>query len=52
MILSETKQASLEGRVKTTAAQYFTDLAERELEKARAERNQLGIFPSTNKSKS
>lgn len=51
-ILSETKQAALEGRVKTTAAQYFTDLAERELAKVKAAANQISIFPPSNKSKS
>lgn len=46
MLISETKQASLEGRIKESAAKYFTDLAERELAKARAEKNQLGMFSS------
>ena len=46
MLISETKQASLEGRVKTSAAQYFTDLAERALAKARGDRNQLDVFSS------
>ncbi|MEK7153836.1 MAG: hypothetical protein AAB834_07845, partial [Patescibacteria group bacterium] len=46
MLISETKQASLEGRIKTTSARYFTDLAERALAKAREAKNQIGIFSS------
>ncbi|TRZ76389.1 MAG: hypothetical protein D4R93_03425 [Deltaproteobacteria bacterium] len=45
-LISETKQASLEGKIKTTAAQYFTDLAERALTKVREEKNQLEVFSS------
>ncbi len=46
MLISETKSAMLEGRVRTTAAQYFTDLAERALAKARQEKDQGGLFSS------
>lgn len=46
ILISETKQASLEGRVKTDAGKYFTDLAERALAKAREAKNQIGIFSS------
>jgi hypothetical protein len=46
MLISETKQAAQEGRIKTTAAKYFTDLAERELAKEKEAKNQLGMFSS------
>lgn len=46
ILISETKQASLEGRIKTSAAQFFTDLAERALAKAREHKNQLEAFSS------
>lgn len=46
VLISETKQAQLEGRIKTSAGQYFTDLAERALAKVREGKNQFGMFSS------
>lgn len=37
MLISETRQARQQGRIKTTPARYFTDLAERELARQRGE---------------
>lgn len=46
VLISETKQASLEGRIRESVAQFFTDLAERALAKVREAKNQLDAFSS------
>lgn len=45
-LISETKQAKLEGRIKTTAARYFTDLAQRALANASEKKKEPNLFSS------
>lgn len=44
MLISQTRQSSKMGEIRTTAAAFFTDLAQRALVKAREHKNQLTIF--------